>query len=371
MVSLCVSFPPTLAQPAVRPPSFHLANEQGNLFADLPPPAGKTIKFTPARRPLWTENKARLIERYLFYFVLITKHGAYIDGFAGPQNPKAENGWAAKLVLESKPPLLREFWLCELNKNGLAALEKMKAALSVVRGRAIEIVSGDFNDTVHDVLRRCKITENTASFCLLDQRTFECHWRTVETLAKFKKGGHKIELFYFLATGWLDRSLKGTTRNVDQIERWWGNADWKQLRGGDLDAVLKKMFRVRGETRRINEAEKLGQPDYHRLGLAGDFQWAVRVVRYCLEIRNQYAHWVWWDDNSGKLAFANLEDLAQRKRPVRDLTKLKAHHVDAALLEAQEAYFVYADEYLAWVNYEGCARGGKLKHGNPLHKPKP
>ena len=28
-------------------------------------------------------------------------------------------------------------------------------------------------------------------------------------------------------------------------------------RGGDLDTVLKKMFRVRGETRRINEAEKL------------------------------------------------------------------------------------------------------------------
>jgi hypothetical protein len=114
-------------------------------------------------------------------------------------------------------------------------------------------------------------------------------------------------------------------------------------RGGDLDTVLKKMFRIRGEMRRINEAQKLGQPDYHRLKLAGDFQKAIRVVRYCLKIRNQYAHWVWWDDNTGKLAFANLEELAQRERPVRDLGKLKAHHVDAALLDAQEAYFVYAD----------------------------
>jgi hypothetical protein len=142
-------------------------------------------------------------------------------------------------------------------------------------------------------------------------------------------------------------------------------------RGGDLDTVLKKMFRIRGETRRINEAEKLGQPDYHRLELGGDFQKAVRVVRYCLAIRNQYSHWVWWDDYSGKLAFANLEDLARRKRPVRDLTKLKAHHIDAALLDAQEAYFVHADELLAWINYEGRARDGKLKGGNVLPKPKP
>jgi hypothetical protein len=63
---------------------------------------------------------------------------------------------------------------------------------------------------------------------------------------------------------------------------------------------------------------------------------------------------------------------AFRGSPVRDLTKLHAHHVDAALLDAQEAYFVYAaaNEYLAWINYEGQFRGGKLKGSNPLIKPK-
>jgi three-Cys-motif partner protein len=208
-----------------------MANDQGSLFSGLPPLAGKPIKFTPVQRPLWTENKAKLIERYLFYFVLLTKHGAYIDGFAGPQNPKSKNDWAAKLVLESQPPLLREFWLCELNKNGVDALRSLKQDQPIVKGRTIEIVPGDFNETVHNVIRRCGITDKTASFCLLDQRTFECHWTTVETLAKFKKGGHKIELFYFLASSWLDRSLKGTTKNIDQIDRWWGRPDWKQLRG--------------------------------------------------------------------------------------------------------------------------------------------
>jgi three-Cys-motif partner protein len=157
--------------------------------------------------------------------------GAYIDGFAGPQNIRLKDGWAAKLVLESKPALLREFWLCELDKKGLDALERLKADQPIIRGRTVDIVPGDFNETVHDVLNRCKITENTASFCLLDQRTFECHWQTVKTLSQFKKGGHKIELFYFLASGWLDRSLKGTTRNAEQIALWWGNEHWKELSG--------------------------------------------------------------------------------------------------------------------------------------------
>jgi three-Cys-motif partner protein len=207
---------------------------QGNLFADLPPPAGKVLRFKPQQRPLWTENKAKLIERYLFYFVLVTKHGTYIDGFAAPQNPKSPESWAAKLVLESKPQLLREFWLCDLSEKGIAALERLKHRQPRVKGRIIEIVTGDFNVKVHEILRRSGITENVATFCLLDQRTFECEWNTLRTLAAYKKG-NKIELFYFLASGWLDRALKGTKKDFSTIELWWGGPDWQKLRGMKLE----------------------------------------------------------------------------------------------------------------------------------------
>ena len=50
-----------------------------------------TIKVAPEknfqslRYPLWTENKARLIQEYIKLFTYVTKHGAYIDGFAAPQ----------------------------------------------------------------------------------------------------------------------------------------------------------------------------------------------------------------------------------------------------------------------------------------------
>jgi hypothetical protein len=141
---------------------------------------------------------------------------------------------------------------------------------------------------------------------------------------------------------------------------------------GDFDDALKKMFGVRSESKRIKAAERLGLPEYQRLGLAGEFKKALRVMEHCLKIRNQYAHWVWWDDYTGKLAFANVEDLAKYKRKVTDLNKLRAHHVDAALLKAQEAYFVYADDLLLWINYEGRFKDGKLGKArqNPMTKPK-
>ena len=43
----------------------------------------------------------------------------------------------------------------------------------------------------------------------------------------------------------------------------------------DLDTPLKAMFKVRGESRRIKEAAKLGQAPYNALGLGNDFQRAV------------------------------------------------------------------------------------------------
>jgi three-Cys-motif partner protein len=159
---------------------------QGNLFADLPPPAEKPQLFKTQQRPLWTENKAKLIERYLFYFVLVTKHGAYIDGFAAPQDPDNPDSWACKLVLESQPPFLREFWLCDLDPSGVAALKSMVSHIERPKYRRIEVVCGDFNVKVHEILRGCKITSSTASFCLLDHRTFECDWATVRTLAEFQ-----------------------------------------------------------------------------------------------------------------------------------------------------------------------------------------
>jgi hypothetical protein len=139
--------------------------------------------------------------------------------------------------------------------------------------------------------------------------------------------------------------------------------------GGNLNAVLKPMYSARSESKRIGRAEALGQPHFSQHHLTPHFQHAIAVIGRCLQIRNQYAHWALWDDNSGKLAFANLESLAKLKRPVNDLQRLRTFHVNAALLAEQEAYYIYFDRYISWLNFEIRVRAGTLPR-NILPKPK-
>jgi hypothetical protein len=136
----------------------------------------------------------------------------------------------------------------------------------------------------------------------------------------------------------------------------------------DFDAVLKAMFRLRGETSRIQIADVLGRHFYHDRGLGTVFEMGVGAVKYCLKIRNQYAHCVWYDDKSGKLAFVNLEEIAEGNTRLKDLGSLTVLHVDVPLLMAQEQYFVYADELVAWTNHEGRFKDGKI-NTNALQKP--
>jgi hypothetical protein len=139
--------------------------------------------------------------------------------------------------------------------------------------------------------------------------------------------------------------------------------------GGNLNAVLKPMFSARGESKRITKAEEIGQPHFAQHHLTPQFQHGIAVIRRCLQVRNQYAHWALWDDNSGKLAFANLESLAKLKRPVNNLMKLRTFHVNAALLAEQEAYYIYFDRYISWLNFEIQTRAGRMQR-NILLKPK-
>lgn len=138
----------------------------------------------------------------------------------------------------------------------------------------------------------------------------------------------------------------------------------------DFDMVLKVMFKTRSVSQRIDAADAMGRYKYHQSNLGTEFEMAVGAVRHCLKIRNKYAHCTWHNDQSGKLAFVNLEEPAQMNVHVPDLSSLTISHVDVALLRDQEAYFVYTDELLSWVNFEGRCRTGKL-NSNPLPKPAP
>lgn len=224
------------------------------LFPNLAPAAQKKVRrYKRIQQPIWTENKARFIQHYLRIFVQITKHGAYIDGFAGPQYFDQLDAWAAALVLDSKPKWLRHFFLCELTKKGVCALRDLKDEQPErdEKGRKlyrnIEVWPGDFNVNIDKILASGKITQKEATFCLLDQRTFECHWKTLQKLADYKKPPHsKIELLYFLGVGWLHRAFSGV-RQKGMLEKWWGLPDYDRLRAMssfDIAELVRKRFSV-------------------------------------------------------------------------------------------------------------------------------
>jgi hypothetical protein len=141
-----------------------------------------------------------------------------------------------------------------------------------------------------------------------------------------------------------------------------------QIVRDDFDTVLKALFRIRGESNRIRVGDAFGRHTYADLGLQAEFEAGIGAMRHCVKIRNQYAHCNWYDDNSGKLAFANLEDAARLSAFVTDLRSLQPGHVDVALLQEQEAFFGYTDDIFRFVNHEGRKLAGKLA-SNPFSMP--
>ena len=207
------------------------------LLFELPPADLKVAeKKFKERNPIWTGCKAKLIERYLFYFVQITYHGTYIDAFAGPQETDKHEMWSAKLVIESIPRWFKNFFLFEKKASQVELIKQMRDSQPPRNKqkkepkRRIEIYTGDFNENVVQVLADNSIRDKEATFCLLDQRTFECDWASVKLLAAHKKGGHKIELFYFFPEGWINRSIAAIKYHKEEkLKKWWGNSDWKEL----------------------------------------------------------------------------------------------------------------------------------------------
>src|ERR1700686_3286750 len=118
--------------------------ELGGLLFELPDPTqpDNEIVVKAPTLPLWTAAKARLISRYIYYFEMVTHHGTYIDGFAGPQSPDLSDSWAAEMVLGLQPLWLRHFHFCDSGRPQVRALRALKARSKV--GLDITIYPGDF-----------------------------------------------------------------------------------------------------------------------------------------------------------------------------------------------------------------------------------
>jgi three-Cys-motif partner protein len=103
-----------------------------------------------------------------------------VDGFAGPQQPDKPDTWAAHLALQIQPPWLKHFHLIDANDHQVQHLHRLRTAWP---DRDVRIYAGNFNTRIDDILNSGTVGEREATFCLLDQRTFERHWETISAEA--------------------------------------------------------------------------------------------------------------------------------------------------------------------------------------------
>ena len=202
-------------------------NEQ--LFDIAPEPPRVGIAFKSPHRSLWSQNKAKLITEYLRTFVYITRHGTYIDAFAGPQTDQSEQAWAAQMVISSEPKRLRNFYLFDKSPRQEGHLRRLASDNS---DRNVQVYLGDSNLTLPVELPVGSIREREATFCLLDQRTFECEWQLCKHISQLRTGPMKVEQFYFLANRWMSRALStiSTEDSKQKVKAWLGRDDWRTFK---------------------------------------------------------------------------------------------------------------------------------------------
>jgi hypothetical protein len=135
-----------------------------------------------------------------------------------------------------------------------------------------------------------------------------------------------------------------------------------------LSVAIKALFRPRGETTRVDIADAMAREAYEKVGLGTEFAEAIGNFRFCLRVRNQYAHCNWYDWPDGRFGFVDMQDLAESNKHLM-METLTVYPIDHQLVEAQANYFGYVQESLRYV---ASAYGKKvgLKPVFELSKPK-
>lgn len=126
--------------------------------------------------------------------------------------------------------------------------------------------------------------------------------------------------------------------------------------------VLEACHSVRTETGKIDIAVALSCDVMVEQGLSSEFETAVRYLRYCLKIRNNYAH-AHWGEIDGILQFTNTDGIFDR--PLKSLAWKK---LSLDLLKQQEAFF---ENTRMWLLYLVMTIEARHENRIPyLNKPK-
>ena len=190
----------------------------------------------------WTRNKLMILEEYLPVLVKASKTArhapVYLDLMAGePENLSRETReWfdgSARRAMACQPPL-GQVILFERNPDKAAALASDLAQQFPGDGRA-RVITGDCNATIAGELARLRKAglSSAPMFAFLDQQVAEISWETIQSLARFRQGRFKVEMWMLLSPTMFNRSLGPRTQlrsaQMAAVDRMYGINDWQRI----------------------------------------------------------------------------------------------------------------------------------------------
>jgi hypothetical protein len=134
---------------------------------------------------------------------------------------------------------------------------------------------------------------------------------------------------------------------------------------GHYISIMRALYRLRATSTRIAQADVFIKPIAKHHGLSEEYTETLAAVENCREIRNRYAHAQWGDDPKRPgLYFTDFQRAAAGDEGFSPMH----FHVGAAILRAQGEYFVYAQDWLFYLEHELALRAGRSK-GQPFGMP--
>jgi three-Cys-motif partner protein len=199
-------------------------------------PDGRAVR--PVRR--WTVDKLAILAYYLPQFASICTKQAqgwyYFDGFAGcgVNVVKGEQRWykGSALIALSVDANATGAVLVEQDETQAAALRERAAEYST----ATDVVCGDSNLLVTELLSSRFTNRHLPAFCVLDPEGLELHWETVKALSEHRFREYTpYELMIYFPTPGVARvgsmATGGFGPYAESLARLFGSEhdEWKQI----------------------------------------------------------------------------------------------------------------------------------------------
>ena len=184
----------------------------------------------------WTRGKLGILSKYLDAFTTAGKNKSkefiYLDLFAGQTEnierlSEEEFAGSTKIALEIENPPFTRLRFFEKEH-----FEELAESLSTYKDRNFKVVPGDCNENISEVLEGLSGCNRAPTFAFIDPNGPDCHWSTLEALARFGKPAkrYKTEFWMLFADGMFPRTLP-LDGNLDRASEkrmtlMFGTEDW-------------------------------------------------------------------------------------------------------------------------------------------------